>query len=204
MQRRSNAAGLLPRAARNPTRKSKERLWSLLAYRCARPGSIPTTRTSGSVGGQGQQRPWSTRPGPIHTAAQVQQRRLAAAGRPHDRHELAGPQFQADPAHGVHGAVADPVSFTQVLGPQHRHQTKIHPLCFLTAAGSGGSSGCSVAPRAGAARGSRRSRTASRPCRRPGVSVAQRVNIADVGVFLHKTGDKMPSHFESGFEVRRR
>ena len=47
---------------RNPTRKSKERLWSLLAYRCARPGSIPTTRTSGSVGGQGQQRPWSTRP----------------------------------------------------------------------------------------------------------------------------------------------
>ena len=26
---------------RNPTRKSKERLWSLLAYRCARPGSIP-------------------------------------------------------------------------------------------------------------------------------------------------------------------
>ena len=47
---------------RNPTRKSKERLWSLLAYRCARPGSIPTTRTSGSVGGRGQQRPWSTRP----------------------------------------------------------------------------------------------------------------------------------------------
>ena len=47
---------------RNPTRKSKERLWSLLAYRCARPGSIPTTRTSGSVGGWGRQRPWSTRP----------------------------------------------------------------------------------------------------------------------------------------------
>ena len=47
---------------RNPTRKSKERLWSLLAYRCARPGSIPTTRMSGSVGGWGQQRPWSTRP----------------------------------------------------------------------------------------------------------------------------------------------
>ena len=47
---------------RNPTRKSKERLWSLLAYRCARPGSIPTTRTSGSVGDWGRQRPWSTRP----------------------------------------------------------------------------------------------------------------------------------------------
>ena len=53
---------------RNPTRKSKERLWSLLAYRCARPGSIPTTRMSGSVGGWGQQRPWSTRP-PVRSMA---------------------------------------------------------------------------------------------------------------------------------------
>ena len=54
---------------RNPTRKSKERLWSLLAYRCARPGSIPTTRMSGSVGGWGQQRPWSTRPSSVATSS---------------------------------------------------------------------------------------------------------------------------------------
>ena len=60
------------------------------------------------------------RRGPVHAPAEVQERGLAAPGRSHDGHELAGRELQTDAPQGVHRGLAVAVALVQAPGLQHR------------------------------------------------------------------------------------